>query len=142
MANIVELREMSDVKLEEILENAREEMFNLRFQHAGARLADPFSLRKLRRQIAQLETVLHMRRLAVDAALSEPEIAAALEDRRWDATAEFNYEESAWIVNFSDPDGGNLASATVNLNKKQPRGRRQRATKHQPRLVTTYEIAG
>jgi large subunit ribosomal protein L29 len=142
MANIVELREMSDAKLEEMLESAREEMFNLRFQHAGARLADPFSLRKVRRQIAQLETLLHMRRLAVDAALGQPEIAAALEDQKWDATAEFNYEESAWIVNFTDNEGGNLASATVNLNKKQPRGRKDRATKHQPRLVTSYEVAG
>jgi large subunit ribosomal protein L29 len=142
MANIVELRELSDVKLEEMLEGAREEMFNLRFQHAGARLADPFSLRKLRRQIAQLETVLHMRRLAVEVALDHPEIAAALADQRWDATAEFNYEESAWVVNFTDSNGANLASARVNLNKKQPRGRKERATKHQPRLVTSYEVAG
>jgi large subunit ribosomal protein L29 len=142
MANIVELRELSDAKLEEMLESAREEMFNLRFQHAGARLADPFSLRKLRRQIAQLETVLHMRRLAVDTALDQPEIAAAVADRTWDVTAEFDYEESAWVVNFTDSNGASLASAKVNLNKKQPRGRKQRATKHQPRLVTSYEVAG
>jgi large subunit ribosomal protein L29 len=142
MANIVELREMSDAKLEEMLESAREEMFNLRFQHAGARLADPFSLRKLRRQIAQLETVLHMRRLAIEVALSQPEVAAALEDQRWDATAEFDYEESAWIVNFSGSNDDKLASVKVNLNKKQPRGRKGRATKHEARLVTNYEIAG
>ena len=37
MLNIVELREMSDDRLEEMVENAREEMFNLRFQKASAR---------------------------------------------------------------------------------------------------------
>jgi large subunit ribosomal protein L29 len=142
MANILELREMSDAKLEEMLENTREELFNLRFQHAGARLADPFSIRKARRLIAQVETVLHTRHLAIDAALSQPEVADAVADQRWNATAEFNYEESAWLVNFTGPDGNDLASATVNLNKKQPQGRRERATKKRPHLVTSYEVAG
>ena len=78
MANIVELREMSDDKLEEMLENAREEMFNLRFQQATAQLDNHARVRIVRREIAQVETVLHMRKLAIDTAAIEPDIAAAL----------------------------------------------------------------
>ena len=70
MANIVELRGMSDAKLEEMLENSREEMFNLRFQVASARLEDYTQLKAIRRQIAQLETVLNMRQLAIETAVA------------------------------------------------------------------------
>ena len=51
MASIVELRDTSEDELEEMLENAREELFNLRFQHASARLEDFSRLRKVRREI-------------------------------------------------------------------------------------------
>ena len=45
---------MSD-KLEEMLENAREEMFNLRFRNASAQLEDYSRLKAVRREIAQIE---------------------------------------------------------------------------------------
>lgn len=140
MANIVELREMGDVKLEEMLENAREEMFNLRFQRASGRLEDYNRLKAVRREIAQLETVLHMRQLATDTAAAEPAIAAVLADREWRAAARFSYEDSAWRVEFTDENDNELATALVNLNKARPKGRKARATKKQPRLVTQYEI--
>ena len=35
-----------------------------------------------------------------------------------------------------------IATAQVNLNKKQPRGRKARRAGTQPQLVTGYEIAG
>jgi len=141
MANIVELREMSGDKLHELLENAREEMFNLRFQNASARLDDYSRLKAVRREIAQLETVLNMRQLAKSAAAAELEIAALLAGKIWQATARFDYEESAWRVIFSDEDGSELTSALVNLNQIRPSGRKGRQ-KAQPRLVTSYEIAG
>lgn len=142
MASIVELREMSGDKLSEMLENAREEMFNLRFQNASARLDDYSRLKTVRREIAQLETVLNMRQLAKNAAAAEDEIAAALAEKTWQATARFNYEESAWRVVFTDEDGDELASALVNLNQAQRANRKRRHQKAQPRLVTSYEIAG
>lgn len=142
MAKIVELREMSNQKLEEKLENAREEMFNLRFQKAGARLEDYTRIRRVRREIAQLQTVLGMRQMAVDAAVAEPEIAAALAGQTWQATAAFDYEVSAWQVTFVDADNNKLATAVVDLNKKRSGGRRARQEKAQPRLVTSLEIAG
>lgn len=141
MANIVELREMSDDKLSQMLENAREEMFNLRFQKATAQLENTARLKIVRREIAQLETVLGMSQLATETAVAHPEIASALANKTWQANVHFVYEESAWDVQFVDEDGNKLASALVNLNRKQPRGRRARAAK-QPRLVTSYEVAG
>lgn len=142
MANIVELREMSDDKLDELLENAREEMFNLRFQKATAQLDNYARLRIVRREIAQLETVLHMRQIAIDTAVAQPEIAAALANEEWKANANFVYEEGAWQVRFTDVDGNDLVTASVNLNKKQPRARRSRVTKAQPQMVKSFEIAG
>lgn len=126
MAHIVELRDKTDEELEEMLENAREEMFNLRFQHASARLSDLSRLRTVRREIAQLETVLHMRELAIVKAARQPEIAQALEGKDWFAEASYSYEESAWQVIFNDDDD-ELATVLVNLNKKDSKGsRRQR----------------
>jgi large subunit ribosomal protein L29 len=126
VASIVELREMSDKKVEEMLENAREEMFNLRFQHASARLDDLSRLRTVRREIAQLETVLRMRELAVETALRVPEVAQSLAGKKWEAAAHFSYEDSAWVVEFTDEKNGKLATQLVDLNKKRPSGRKAR----------------
>jgi large subunit ribosomal protein L29 len=126
MASIVELRDLSDEKLEEKLENAREEMFNLRFQHASARLDDLSQLKRVRREIAQLETVLNQRELAIEAAIIQPSIAEAIAGQEWDADVHFNYEESAWEVSFLDDDDKELIATKVNLNKKTARGRRAR----------------
>jgi len=142
MANIVELREMSDDKLDEMSENAREELFNLRFQQATAQLDNHARVKIVRREIAQIETVLHMRRLAIEAAASEPSIASALSNKEWRANAHFDYEDSAWQVEFSDEDGNDVASALVNLNRKPLRTRKDRDTKKPSQLVLSYEVAG
>jgi large subunit ribosomal protein L29 len=142
MANIVELRGMSVDKLEEMLENAREEMFNLRFRNASSQLEDYSRVKIVRREIAQLKTVLNMRQLAEDSAVAQPEIASVLAGKEWQATSRFSYEDSAWRVEFVDTDGNDLASAMVDLNKKLPAGRKNYRQKNQPQLVTSFEIAG
>lgn len=142
MANIVELREMSDAKLEEMLENAREEMFNLRFQQASAQLEDYSRIKTVRREIAQLETVLNMRQLAIETAVVDQTIASALAGTEWEATARYSYEESGWQVTFANQSGKELASALVNLNKKRPHSRRQSKKKAQPQRVVSAEGAG
>ncbi|MFN2137485.1 MAG: 50S ribosomal protein L29 [Candidatus Promineifilaceae bacterium] len=140
MANIVELRGMSDDRLSENIENAREELFNLRFQKAFAQLDNHARIRTVRRELAQLESVLHMRMLAVEAATEEPDIAAALSGKRWQANAHFEYEDSAWQVVFNNENGSEIATALVNLNQKRNRSRAERAKKEQRPLVTSYEI--
>ncbi|MFO7540782.1 MAG: 50S ribosomal protein L29 [Chloroflexota bacterium] len=143
MANVVELREMSGDKLTEMLENAREEMFNLRFQKASARLENTARLRQVRREVAQVKTILYMRQLAKDVALEQPAIAEALADERWTATARFNYEDSAWRVEFIDENRNEIATAVVNLNKKGKYGNRKiRNLSGQPNPIVSYEIAG
>ena len=127
MASIVELRDESDEKLEEMLENSREEIFNLRFQHAAARLDDLSQLKRVRREIAQLETVLNQRDLAVKAAMTKPDVLAAVAGQEdWSAEVHFSYEESAWEVTFLDEDDNELVATKVDLNKKIARGRRAR----------------
>jgi large subunit ribosomal protein L29 len=142
MANIVELREMSDEKLEEMLETAREEMFNLRFQKAIAQLQNTVRIRHVRREIAQIQETLHKRQMAKEVAAAQPEIAAALQGKEMFASARYVYEASAWQVVFEDADGNELATATVNLNKKHPRTRRERGKKEEPQLVTDFETTG
>lgn len=126
MASIVELRDMSDVQIEKMLENAREEMFNLRFQHASARLEDTSRIRTVRREIAQLETVLWTRQLAIQEATKDPKVAEAIAGREWTAEAQFSYEDSVWLVSFADEDDEELAEARVDLNEKKIRSRRAR----------------
>ncbi len=126
MANIVELREMTDDELEEMLENDREEIFNLRFQLASARLEDVSRIRHVRREIAQLETVLRMRELAVDSALYQPQVQEVVEGKEWEAEAHFVYEDSAWRVDFIDENDDELISTSVDLNSKRTMSRRAR----------------
>ncbi len=137
MANIVELNQMSNDKLGKMLEDAREEMFNLRFQKASARLENTARLRKVRREVAQLETVLHQRQLVTEAAAAQPEIASRLNGTEWQANARYIYEDSAWQVEFNDKGGKKLATAWVDLNKSRPQGR----TARQPQRVIRHELA-
>lgn len=138
MAKIVELREKSNAELEELIENGQEEMFNLRFQHAAMRVADPLRIRAVRREIAQVKSVLHKRQLAVDAAAQNADVASAIDGREVEAAARYVYEDAAYQVEFS-AESGTVATATVDLNQKQPRGRRARAA-GMPNLVTSVDV--
>ncbi len=138
MANIVELREKSNSELEEMLENGREELFNLRFQHAALRVTDTNRIRIVRREIAQVTSVLHNRSLAIEAAAAQSDIAAALSGREYDATARYVYEDAAYSVEFS-AESSTIATALVNLNKKRPQGRRARAA-GAPQLVVSHDV--
>jgi len=142
MAEIVTLREKSDNELRELLEEGMEEMFNLRFQRASGQLKDTSRVRKIRRDLAQVKTVLRERERAIAAASQEPAIAAVLDGKQWAAAARFEYEETAWRVTFEDGSGNELATAQVNLNKRQDYSRRDRRELAPPELVRSYEIAG
>ncbi len=53
-----ELRQRTDEQLHSDLESAHQELFTLRFQAATRQLADVSKIRKTRRQIARLRTLL------------------------------------------------------------------------------------
>jgi large subunit ribosomal protein L29 len=60
-----ELRELTDDELTEKLREAKEELFNLRFQMATGQLDNNRRLRTVRREIARIYTVLNERELGL-----------------------------------------------------------------------------
>lgn len=58
-----ELRELSDEELIKKLNEAKEELFNLRFQLSTAQLDNPLKIRQVRRDIARIETIRGEREL-------------------------------------------------------------------------------
>ena len=83
-----------------------------------------------------METVLHQRQLATNAAAAEPAIADRLSGKEWQANARYVYEDSAWQVEFNDKGGKKLATAWVNLNKAQSKKKDAKA----PQLVVRHEV--
>jgi large subunit ribosomal protein L29 len=55
------IRAMTTHELQEQLEKDRQEQFNLRFQAATQQLENPRRLRKVRKSIARIMTILHER---------------------------------------------------------------------------------
>jgi large subunit ribosomal protein L29 len=66
--NTAELRELHDDELETRLREAKEELFNLRFQMATGQLDNNRRLRTVRRDIARIYTILHERELGLSVA--------------------------------------------------------------------------
>ncbi len=62
--DVQDLRHLTDDKLFNALEDQREAMFNLRFQKGFGQLEDPNALRRTRRDIARIMTVIRERQIA------------------------------------------------------------------------------
>jgi large subunit ribosomal protein L29 len=65
MANTkaAELRELNDTELEHRLGEAKEELFNLRFQNATGQLDNIARIPQVRREVARIETLLREREI-------------------------------------------------------------------------------
>jgi large subunit ribosomal protein L29 len=59
-----ELRELNDTELEHRLGEAKEELFNLRFQNATGQLDNVARIPEVRREVARIETLLREREIA------------------------------------------------------------------------------
>ncbi len=59
-----EIRDLSDEELETEFNNAKGELFNLRFQLATNQLDNPLRIREVRRDIAKIQTIRKERELA------------------------------------------------------------------------------
>jgi large subunit ribosomal protein L29 len=70
-----ELRELHDEELETRLREAKEELFNLRFQMATGQLDNNRRLRTVRHDIARIYTILRERELGLSVAPNEGEVA-------------------------------------------------------------------
>ncbi|MHB8512598.1 MAG: 50S ribosomal protein L29 [Actinomycetota bacterium] len=64
MSKSAELRELADDELETKLAEAKEELFNLRFQLVTGQLDNPMRLGAVKRSIARLLTVMREREIA------------------------------------------------------------------------------
>jgi large subunit ribosomal protein L29 len=65
MAKSREVREMSDGEIFEAIEEAKRELFNLRFQSSTGQLENPQRMKVVQRDIARYKTILRERELAV-----------------------------------------------------------------------------
>jgi large subunit ribosomal protein L29 len=57
---------MADPQVVEAVGNSREEIFNLRFQHATGQLEDTAALKRAKRDLARTLTVAHERGIDVE----------------------------------------------------------------------------
>ena len=62
--DIQDLRQLSDDRLFDELEDQKEALFNLRFQKSFGQLEDPNALRYAKRDIARILTVIRERQIA------------------------------------------------------------------------------
>ncbi len=63
----MEIRELSDEELESKYSDAKEELFNLRFQLVTNQLDNPLKIRDARRNIARIQTIRKERELTLRA---------------------------------------------------------------------------
>ena len=56
--NVKELKDKTPVELEEQLKKLKEELFNLRFQHAINQLDNPTRIAAVKKDIARVKTIL------------------------------------------------------------------------------------
>ena len=61
------IRELSDVELNKKLDDLKEDLFNLRFQHAINQLDNPMRLKAVRKEIAVIKTIIRERELKAQA---------------------------------------------------------------------------
>ncbi|MGM0410753.1 MAG: 50S ribosomal protein L29 [Bacillota bacterium] len=61
-----ELRNLTDEELDQKLKEFKEELFNLRFQHATAQLNNPMRIKEVRRIIARIKTIMRERELGLE----------------------------------------------------------------------------
>ncbi len=60
---VTELRELSAEELQSKLADSKQELFNLRFQHAINQLDNPKKITEVKKTIARIKTIIHEREL-------------------------------------------------------------------------------
>lgn len=58
---VKELRELTNVELEGKLGDLKEELFNLRFQHATGQLENPMRIKEVKKTYARIKTIMQER---------------------------------------------------------------------------------
>ncbi len=63
-----ELRELTNLELEAKLGDLKEELFNLRFQHATGQLENPMRIKEVKKTYARIKTIMQERAMKSDEA--------------------------------------------------------------------------
>ncbi|AWW26727.1 50S ribosomal protein L29 [Acetobacterium carbinolicum] len=63
-----ELRELTTLELEAKLGDLKEELFNLRFQHATGQLENPMRIKEVKKTYARIKTIIQERAMKSDEA--------------------------------------------------------------------------
>ncbi|AFA49607.1 50S ribosomal protein L29 [Acetobacterium woodii] len=63
-----ELRELTNLELEAKLGDLKEELFNLRFQHATGQLENPMRIKEVKKTYARIKTIMQERAMKSDQA--------------------------------------------------------------------------
>ncbi len=77
MTTPAELREMVDEELVNRLTEAKQELFNLRFQHVTGQLDNYARLPQVKREVARINTILREREIEAAEAIDAEEAAGA-----------------------------------------------------------------
>jgi large subunit ribosomal protein L29 len=93
VANPGELRELHDDELDTRLREAKQELFNLRFQMATGQLDNNRQLRTVKHDIARIYTILRERELGLS--IAPEDITAGDGESASDSTAESEIKEGA-----------------------------------------------
>lgn len=64
--NAKEIREMSETELQSRLDELKTELFNLRFQLATGQLDNPMQIKRVRKDIARVKTIVRERQLNIN----------------------------------------------------------------------------
>lgn len=67
MKNAKELKNLSVLELNDQLKELKEELFNLRFQHAINQLTNPVRINLVKKDIARVKTVIREKEIAAQA---------------------------------------------------------------------------
>lgn len=69
--DLKELRQLTEPELADKANQLKQELFNLRFQMGTGRLENPMQIRKAKRDLARVKTVLRQVELAADGTASQ-----------------------------------------------------------------------
>jgi len=59
------IKEMNDAELQKALEDSKDELFRLKFQLATGQLDNPMRIREVKKEIAQIKTIIRQKELGI-----------------------------------------------------------------------------
>jgi large subunit ribosomal protein L29 len=108
--NVDALRELSSNDLTERLDEVKEEFFNLRFQNATGQLENFAQIKRVKREIARIHTLVHERELGIEIEPKPQKVAKAKpkkdKDKEKDKESKSKAKSKAKATKGDDDDAG------------------------------------